>query len=255
MKRLLLTGVAALAFAAPAVAADLPVRAYKAVPPPIVPVYDWSGFYVGGHIGGAWVTQEATNTARTAAFGDLSPGQGASQKGSGVFGGGQIGYNWQVSNVVFGLEGTLAGIDIKKSLLNTEFGARDDEFSWKLEWLATVTGRLGIAVNNNLFYAKGGYAGVQSKLSVSDVVLPFVGSGSDSQLHNGWTVGAGWEYGLTRNWIVGLEYAYYSFETKNYQLAGAAAPATYAFDVKPKDLQSAVVRLSYKFGGPVLAKY
>ena len=64
-----------------------------------------------------------------------------------------------------------------------------------------------------------------------------------TQWHNGWTVGAGWEYGITANWIVGLEYDYSAFETKRYQLAGAA-PAVYAFDAKPRDIQSAVIRLS-----------
>jgi len=69
-------------------------------------------------------------------------------------------------------------------------------------------------------------------LSVVDVVPPFVGSGSATQWHNGWTVGAGWEYGLTQNWIVGLEYDYSAFEAKRYQLAGAAA-GVYTFDAKP----------------------
>ena len=64
------------------------------------------------------------------------------------------------------------------------------------------------------------------------------GRGSATHWHNGWTVGAGWEYGITQNWIVGLEYDYAAFETKSYQLAGAAAPAVYTFDAKPRDIQS-----------------
>ena len=71
---------------------------------------------------------------------------------------------------------------------------------------------------------KGGYAGVNNRLSVSDTVPNrSTGSGSPTQWHNGWTVGAGWEYGITANWIVGLEYDYSAFETKSYQLAGAGA--------------------------------
>ena len=80
--------------------------------------------------------------------------------------------------------------------------------------MATVTGRAGIAVNNNLFYVKGGYAGVNNRLSVSRVLPANVGSGSQTQWHNGWTVGAGWEYGITANWIVGVEYDYSAFEAK-----------------------------------------
>jgi hypothetical protein len=60
--------------------------------------------------------------------------------------------------------------------------------------------------------------------------------------------------GFTPNWIFGLEYNYAAFETKSYQLTGAAA-GLYTFDAKPRDIQSAVVRLSYKFGAPVVARY
>ena len=77
------------------------------------------------------------------------------------------------------------------------------------------------------------------------MVAPFTGAGSSTAWHNGWTVGAGWEYGLTRNWIVGVEYDYASFETHGYGLGGAAG--IYNFDLKPRDVQSAVARLSYKF--------
>ena len=87
--------------------------------------------------------------------------------------------------------------------------------------MATVTGRVGYAWANNLIYAKGGYAGVHSRLAVSDTVPAFTGAGSATAWHNGWTIGAGWEYGVTQNWIVGLEYDYAAFQTKNYQLAGA----------------------------------
>ena len=75
----------------------------------------------------------------------------------------------------------------------------------------------------------------------------FTGSGSATQWHNGYTVGAGWEYGVTQNWIVGLEYDYASFQTRPYQLAGNAAPLVYTFDAKPRDIQSVVARVSYKF--------
>jgi outer membrane immunogenic protein len=233
-------------------AADLAARPYTKAPAYVEPIFNWGGFYVGGHIGGAWTNQEWINTANTTTFGDLSPGQGFRQRNSGVFGGGQMGYNWQANNFVFGLEGTISGLDNHGSVLNV-FGAGDDQFSWRADWMATITGRAGVAVQNNLFYAKGGYAGVNNRLSVTDALPPATGSGSQTQWHNGWTVGAGWEYGITQNWIVGLEYDYAAFERKSYQLAGGA-PGTYTFDAKPRDIQSAVVRVSYKFG-PVVARY
>src|SRR5258705_9598498 len=255
MKRIAFAAAALVMGSMSASAADLAARPYTKAPPPVVSIYNWGGFYIGGHIGGASTNQEWVNTANTTGFGDLSPGQGFRQRGTGVFGGGQVGYNWQASNFVFGLEGTVSGLDTRGSVLNTVFGAGlDDRFSWRADWMATITGRAGIAVNNNLFYVKGGYAGVNNRLSVSDTLPVFTGSGSQTAWHNGWTVGAGWEYGITANWIVRLEYDYSQFERKSYQLAGTAV-GTYAFDVKPRDIQSAVVRLSYKFGGPVVANY
>jgi outer membrane immunogenic protein len=258
MKKIALMTVAMSALlTGTAFAADLAARPYTKAPAAVA-VYNWGGFYIGGHVGGAWTNQEWVNTANAipgGSFGDLSPGEGFRQRSTGVFGGGHVGYNWQASNFVFGLEGTISGLDNHGDVLNTVFGAGlDDRFSWRTDWMATITGRAGIAVNNNLFYVKGGYAGVNNRLSVSDTVPAFVGSGSSTQWHNGWTVGGGWEYGFTPNWIFGLEYNYAAFETKNYQLAGGAV-GSYAFDAKPKDIQSAVVRLSYKFGAPALARY
>jgi outer membrane immunogenic protein len=250
--------VATLAFTALGVgaasAADLAPYGYTKAPALPYAVYNWAGLYVGGHIGGSQTNQNWTNTGNTTRFGDLTPGQGFGQHGAGVFGGGQIGYNWQASNYVFGLEGTISGMDNHGTVSNTVFGARDDVFSWRTNWMATITGRAGIAVNNNLFYAKGGYAGASSHMAVSDVLPPVTGSGSDTHWHNGWTVGAGWEYGITQNWIVGLEYDYAAIQTKSYQLAGTA-PGVYSFDAKPRDIQSAVARVSYKFNGPLVSNY
>ena len=74
MKKIALAAAATLMFAGAASAADLPARTYTKAPPPMVAVYNWTGFYVGGHIGGTWTNQEWVNTANTTAFGDLGPG-------------------------------------------------------------------------------------------------------------------------------------------------------------------------------------
>ena len=249
---------AALAFAATlgtgaAYGADLPAWPTKAPPPLAYAAYNWAGFYVGGNVGASQSNEVWRNTANTTAFGDLAPGQGFSQQNAGVFGGGQMGYNWQASNYIVGVEGTLSAMDNHGTVLNTAFGARDDRFSWRTNWMATATVRAGFAVNNNLFYAKGGYAGVDSHMSVSDTVPPAVGSGADTRWHNGWTVGAGWEYAITQNWIAGLEYDYAAFQTNTYQLGTPVG--VYSFEAKPRDIQSVVARLSYKFNGPLIAKY
>src|SRR5215471_228131 len=105
------TCTTALVAAGAASAADLAARPYTKAPAYIEPLFNWTGFYVGGHIGGAWTNEQWINSANTTAFGDLSPGQGFRQRGSGIMGGAQIGYNWQASNYVFGLEGTISGLD------------------------------------------------------------------------------------------------------------------------------------------------
>ena len=235
-------------------AADLGAR-YTKAPAYAEPLFNWTGFYVGGHVGGAWTNEQFINTGNGAPFADLSPGQGFRQRNSGVMGGAQIGYNWQANNYVFGMEGTISGLDNKGSFTNTVFGVGlDDQFSWRANVLATVVGRAGFAVQNNLFYFKGGYAGVNNRLSVVDnVANPSTGSGGQTHWHNGWTVGAGWEYGVTRNWIVGLEYNYAAFGSQTYQLGGTSG--NYTFDAKPRDIQWAVVRASYKFDAPVIARY
>mgnify|MGYP001156542833 CR=1 FL=1 len=256
MKKKIALAAAAVSilFAGSASAADLAARPYTKAPPPMVAVYNWTGFYVGGNVGGAWANQEWINTANTTIFGDLAPGQGFRNRETGFIGGGHVGYNWQANNFVFGLEGGIQGLSNDSTVLNNVFGAGDDVFNWRTEWMATVVGRLGLAYNNNLFYVRGGWAGVNNKLSVVDNV-PVTGSGSQTQWHNGWTVGAGWEYGLTQNWIIGVEYNYAAFERKSYQLNATEVGATYAFDARPRDIQSVVGRLSYKFGGPVVARY
>src|SRR5271166_3433873 len=102
MKRLLLASAAVAALAAPAFAADLPV-AYPTKAPAYVAAYNWTGFYVGVNLGGAWARNTNTDTFFNAAGVPVGINSSSSTN-SGVIGGGQIGYNWQTGNLVFGLE-------------------------------------------------------------------------------------------------------------------------------------------------------
>jgi hypothetical protein len=142
----LMTALAFTALGAGAASAADLSRPYFKAPVFAESYYNWSGFYVGGQLGGSWTNQSWVNTANNSRFGDLAPGQGFGQRSSGIFGGGQIGYNWQASNYVFGLEGSIAGMNNRGTVNNTVFGlARDDVFSWRTNWMATVTGRVGYA--------------------------------------------------------------------------------------------------------------
>src|SRR5882724_13371004 len=115
--------IAALAFAAAlgvgaASAADLGARPYTKAPVYADALYNWSGFYVGGHVGGSSTNQSWTNVANTTAFGDLGPGDGFRQRGTGVFGGGQMGYNWQASNDGLGPAGPGSAMETRGTVRN-----------------------------------------------------------------------------------------------------------------------------------------
>ena len=249
MSRLYYAAVVAAAvagFASVASAADLPTKApvYTAAP---VAVYNWNGCYVGAHAGGGWARTEFTNTADTTAFGHLNPGEGFTYTYDGFIGGGQVGCNYQINQLVLGVEGTFAGTTIKGDAADLAI-LNDDVFSTKINSLATVTARIGYAWNNVLLYAKGGYAGANVQFSVSDTCCVGgspMGAGSDTHWQSGWTIGTGLEYGLTPNWIIGAEYNYIDLGTANYEVGGGAG--SYAFDVKTR-IQEVLARVSYKFG-------
>ena len=143
MKRLLLAGAAFLSLMTAASAADLAARPYTKAPP-LSPAYNWSGFYIGAMGGYAFDSENG-----------------------GGFGGGTIGFNWQApgSQFVFGIEVDAAGASIKDSQ-TAVFGVVAVTAEDKIDALGSVTGRVGVAVDAALFYAKGGYAWANNKLSV-----------------------------------------------------------------------------------------
>ena len=242
MKKLLLSAAILMAAAGAATAADLPYRAPLA---PFVPAAaNWSGCYVGGHVGGGWAWHDHTNTANTTAFGDFIPGQGFANPGSGYVGGGHVGCNYQAGRLVFGIEGSYSTADIKGDYASVA-GAADDVFTHRISDIATVVGRFGMAYDQWLYYTKLGWAGARATLSVVDTTGVSTGAGSDTHWHNGVTIGSGIEYGFTRNWIAGFETNYFRFEKKSYEVGDATG--LYTFSARPRDVYTAVGRLSYKF--------
>jgi outer membrane immunogenic protein len=190
MKKFLLStaAVALVAMAAPASAADMAARPYTKAPAyaPATPIYNWTGFYIGGHIGGAF------------------PGNnnlvGGSNDGT-FMGGGQIGYDMQFSpNWVFGIEANYSFKDTSSSFANRGLGS--------------VTGRLGYTWGPAMLYAKGGYAWADSRFTNG-----FSGDGG----RDGYTVGGGMEYMFTQNWSGKIEYQYYDFGNVTALFPGVAA--------------------------------
>jgi outer membrane immunogenic protein len=199
MKRLLLAGVA-LSVATAASAADMKARPYSKAPPAaVVAAYNWSGFYIGAMGGYGW-------------------GSGDNE-GSGGFGGGTVGYNWQFpgSQFVFGVEVDAAGASIKDSFTE-DFGGILVTTDSKINAFGSVTGRAGYAMDAALIYAKGGYAWANNKATIS---APAIGlTSSDSKSHSGFTIGGGLEYMFAPNWSAKGEYMYTSLGSENYNLLG-----------------------------------
>src|ERR1700760_1873279 len=112
--KLVIAVLAGLFAATSAMAADLPARTYTKAPVMMVdPGYNWSGFYIGGNVGYSWGRSGDTTTFTNGA-GTLFT-TAASSNLDGVVGGGQIGYNWQTQNWVWGLEADIQGTDERGS--------------------------------------------------------------------------------------------------------------------------------------------
>jgi outer membrane immunogenic protein len=198
MRKVLALVGATLVLAGPALAADLGRPPVYQAPPPLVPVFNWTGFYIGGNLGGVW-----ENGTITDSFGPTS----FSTNRSGFIGGGQIGYNWQVApQFVLGVEWMFDGTDIRSDFGPVTVGRDFLSASERVDWLTTVAARFGYAVNNWLFYGKAGGGWVHDTATVTDAIGANVFSASIGDTRGGWLVGAGIEYGFTPNWTMRVEY-------------------------------------------------
>jgi len=236
MKKLLLGAAACIAFAAPAFAADLPARTYTKAPAYTAPeaVYNWTGFYIGGHIGGA--------------FGGSSLEGSSGQFLGGVQGGAdyQFATNW-----VIGAEAQyswLAGNGGSGTTfpLGTTVTGNTNE-------LGSVTGRIGYTWGPGLLYAKGGYAwrdGVGISANSGGAPVAFT---TDGTHRDGYTVGAGLEYMFAPNWSAKLEYQYYNFGSTTF----TSGPADIIGARFRDDEHTIKLGVKYRFGwgGPVAARY
>ena len=227
-------------------AADIPVSAPAAVKAPAAVVagaYNWTSFYAGLNVGGAWSHANVDSSTIYAPPADWfgSPSNVAQfnavgaqrDKASGFTGGAQAGFNWQAGNFVTGLETDFQyfhqhGVGTASGILPTSGNlAFTISQSFSTDWLWTLRPRLGVAANNWLFYATGGLALTKLKAN-----WQFMDAANESEFtslsktRTGWTVGGGVEYALSNAWSLKAEYLYLNFGdaqiTTNNILDGAS---------------------------------
>src|SRR5882757_407943 len=233
-------GIAALNVVTPASAADLAARPYKAPPPVVAPIYDWTGFYIGAN--GGWGSSH--NCWDFIAVAGPVISDGCRDRSGGVVGG-QIGYRWQANQFVFGLEAQGDWADFSNthvSLFNPTLSTRV-----KTDGIGLFTGQVGWAWNAALLYVKGGAAVTSNRFDVFDTPSG-IGLVSASATRWGGTVGVGFEYGFAPNWSVGAEYdhlwmgtANNSFSTVDPRLAGILNNRI------RQDVDMVTLRINYRF--------
>jgi outer membrane immunogenic protein len=234
-------------------AADLPVKAPPRAPAVVAVAYNWTGFYIGGNCGGAWARSTTNNTAPFAGFDNGVP-TSYTLNDSGWTCGGQFGYNWQTGQIVFGLEGDIGYLGINRGAnFNSPVG--DVDFvSVKYSWYGTATGRLGMAWDRSLLYAKGGLAYARVRNEAADTTAGVIDQTDFAQTTKtrlGWAAGAGWEYGWTPQWSIKVEYLYMDFGkfTSNLNADGNT------FEHRNR-VHTAKFGINYRWGGgPVVARY
>jgi outer membrane immunogenic protein len=238
MKKILLGTVAlvALGATAPALAADLAARpAYTKAPVYAAPIYNWTGFYIGGHIGGAFSGDNTLSGSNNGRFlGGVQGGADYQFAQSWVVGV-EAQYSWLGSNN----NGTLFPLG---TLVNYNY-----------DQLGSVTGRLGYTWGPALLYAKGGYAWKDDNnltATVGGVPVAFTTSGNH---RDGYTVGAGLEYMFAPSWSAKIEYMYYNFGSTTFTTGPADIVGVRFHD----DEHTVKAGINYRFnwGGPVVAKY
>ena len=241
MKKILLAVVAlaTITAAAPATGADLGARPYyNKAPVFAAPLYNWTGFYIGGHVGGAFSGSNDFN------------GAVLSSSSARFLGGIQAGLDWQFAqNWVLGTEGQYSWLG-KSNLTATFPGGY--VYTNDQRGLGSVTARVGYTWGPGLLYVKGGYAYADNSegLTLGGFPTAFLIHGNHS---NGWTVGTGLEYMVAPNWSVKGEYMYYDFGSSRFVTPVALAP----FGNFRNDDHTLKLGVNYRFNfaSPVVARY
>jgi outer membrane immunogenic protein len=237
MKRIVLAACSLASFAASACAADLPARVEAVAPVAYVPMFSWTGFYLGGELG--WIQTNPEYTAGALLLGTPFVVSSATEK-NGLTYGLLGGYNYQVGRLVLGVEGDFVGWTVGKIRYTAVTG---DFVTAHSKWGGSIRGRLGYAADRALFYVMGGAAFVSNETSIPTTGISI----GDDGTRLGWTVGGGLDYAITNNWFTGIEYRYSQFEAKSFTYP-LAIPVLGFVGVKQELSNNQVTaRIGYKF--------
>ena len=253
MKRLLLASVALCGgISSAALAADLPPP--MAPPPrapavylPVVPPYNWSGFYIGGNVGAGWNSTGTISDTFGSTFGTTT--------NTSFLGGGQVGVNYEFwGGVVIGAEAMFDWVpNTSNTITVTNPALGSASATLNNRWLTTATGKLGYAWDRVLLYGKGGGAWVGTSnpgLTINGAPASF--STTNSSTNFGWTAGLGVEWAFAGNWSARAEWDYVRLQNQSFTVAGTPAPGSFAGDVisvNNRSINMFTAGLNYKFGG------
>ncbi|MEH2499696.1 outer membrane immunogenic protein [Bradyrhizobium sp. AZCC 1678] len=242
--------VALVGIAAPTSAADMAVKA-RPPAPVVAPIYDWTGFYIGAN--GGWGTSRKCWDFVTPA-GTFVTAEGCHDADGGTVGG-QLGYRWQAGTWVFGIEGQGNWADFQGSNESLFFpGLRNES---RIDAFGLITGQVGYAANNVLFYVKGGAAVTADRFRVFDIPTGLVVATTGDDTRWGAVVGAGIEFGFAPNWSVGVEYNHLFMQDRTHTFVDPTG-AFVGNDRITQDVDIVTARINYRFGGfgaPVAARY
>jgi outer membrane immunogenic protein len=242
IRRFLVSAATLVTMTGGAFAADLPNVKGPPVFAPPPPVFSWTGLYIGGQVGYQWGTSDPSLLV-----GGVPVGVAGSYSDQGVVGGGHLGYDYQVSQFVFGVEGDVEGSSYRGTATAAGFYTNSEA-----EIEGSVRGRLGIAWDRVLFYGTGGVAFGSLRNTVGAVGAAPFASATTGRV--GWTVGGGVEYAIDPSWSIRAEYRYTDYGDYDFGIAPGFALREHETDNR------AEVGFSYKFSmfeppAPVVAKY
>jgi outer membrane immunogenic protein len=235
--RFVLLSTTASVFSLSAMAADLPNRMEPVAPVAYVPAFSWTGFYLGGELG--WMQTNPKYTTGALLLGAPFVVTSESDKNGltyGILGG----YNYQVGQLVLGIEGDFVGWTVGKIRYTSVTG---DFLTAHSKWGGSIRGRLGYAADRALFYVTGGAAFVSNETSIP---LTGISIGGDD-VRVGWTVGAGLDYAFTNNWFAGLEYRFSQYEAKTFVYPIPILPLGFVGFTQELSSNQVTARFGYKF--------